>query len=105
EPDGTLFLNVQHPSGMNYYPFNRGVVGVVTGYSAGDRFTPVDVPTGDAAHKLVVADGEYQMLARAGEAIPGSMGEVFGEIDSATGDLMNRCNNPDGNMFLPVGDG
>ena len=30
--DGTLFFNVQHPSGMNPAPFNRGVVGVVNGF-------------------------------------------------------------------------
>ena len=102
EDDGTLFLNAQHPSGMNYYPFNRGVIGVVTGFSAGDDFTPIEIPTGADTRKLVVASGAYQALARAGDAIPASMGEVYGEINSATGELMNRCNNPDGNMFLPI---
>lgn len=102
EPNGTLFTNVQHPSPMNMHPFNRGVVGVVTGYKAGDDFSSVAIPTGDDLHKVTLAAGAYQILARVGDAIPDSMGQLFGEIPTADGSVMMRCNNPDGNMFLPT---
>ncbi|MFN8440198.1 MAG: DUF839 domain-containing protein [Caldilineaceae bacterium] len=102
EPNGQLFMNVQHPSPMNVYPYNRGVIGAVNGYVAGDDFTAIDIPTGDAAHQVVLASGEYQVLARVGEAIPGSDNELYGEIKDADGNKMMLCNNPDGNMFLPT---
>lgn len=101
-PNGALFANVQHPSPMNTYPFNRGVVGTVTGYVAGDDFKPVDLPKGADMHKVKIASGEYQMLARVGDAIPGSEGETFGTIQDAEGNKQSLCNNPDGNMFLPT---
>ncbi len=102
EPNGTVFFNVQHPSPMNVYPYNRAVVGVVTGYVAGDDFTPVDLPEGVDMHRVHVAAGEYQTLARVNEPIPGSQDVNFGEIFDATGVKMSLCNNPDGNMFLPT---
>jgi len=46
EPDGTVFLNIQHPAATNLYPFNRATSGVITGFKAGDDFTPVPVPRG-----------------------------------------------------------
>lgn len=103
-PNGALFTNVQHPAPMNIYPFTRGLVGVVTGYVAGDDFTPVDLPKGADAHRVKLASGEYQVLARVGEAIPGSDGESFGEIRDVKGDKQKLCNTPDGNMFLPTDD-
>ncbi len=102
EANGTLFMNIQHPSPMNAYPFTRGLVGVIHGYVAGDDFTAIPAPEGADAHRVVVAGGDYQILARVGEAIPGSQGETYGEILAADGRVMNRCNTPDGNMFLPT---
>lgn len=99
--DGTLFLNVQHPNGTNAYPFNRGTIGIVTGYKAGASFTPVGVPTGDDTKRLIIASGEYQVLGRAGNNIPGT-DQVFGQVTNADGSLVSTCNNPDGNMFLPT---
>ncbi len=32
--NGTVMFNVQHPSGTNPPPYNRGVVGVVNGFKA-----------------------------------------------------------------------
>jgi len=101
--DGTIFFNVQHPSAMNSYPYNRGVVGVVNGYKAGEPFTPLPVPTGDDMHVVKVAAGEYQVLARVGELIPQDVrGHRFGQVYRPDGSLQLVCNNPDGNMFLPV---
>ncbi|MCY7420038.1 MAG: DUF839 domain-containing protein, partial [Chloroflexi bacterium] len=103
EPDGTMFLNIQHPSATNTYPFNRATVGVINGYKAGDAFTPVAVPTGDAMRTLTMASGTYQVLARTGEPIPGALhGQTFGAITAPDGKVIDICNNPDGNMYLPT---
>lgn len=103
EPDGTMFLNVQHPAASDSYPFDVATVGVITGFRAGDAFTPVPVPTGDAMQTLTVAAGEYQVLARTGEPMPGALsGPRFGAITAADGSLIEVCNKPDGNMYLPT---
>jgi len=103
EPNGTISLNIQHPSATNVYPYNRATVGVITGYQAGDDFTSLAVPTGDDMKSLTLAAGTYQVLARTGEAFPGDLdGSFFGQIKTATGSTLNVCNNPDGNMFLPT---
>ena len=100
--NGTLFMNVQHPDGANLYPYNRGLVGVVTGYTAGDDFEALAVPEGDAMHMAQVAAGEYQILGRAGVGIVNStQSSKFGQIDMAD-DSMMLCNDPDGNMYLPM---
>lgn len=102
EANGQLFLNMQHPSPDNVYPFNSGTVGAVVGYKAGDDFTPVGIPSRDDALRVVLASGEYQVLARVGDAIPGDSGVQFGQILTAEGKTLTVCNNPDGNMFLPL---
>ena len=104
EPDGTIFLNVQHPSPTNVYPYNRATVGVITGFKAGDDFTAISVPSGDDMKSLQIAAGEYQVLARTGEVLPANVNGAFvGQILDATGEkTLNVCNNPDGNMFLPT---
>ncbi|MEP6986549.1 MAG: alkaline phosphatase PhoX, partial [Chloroflexota bacterium] len=103
EPNGTLFLNIQHPSATNVYPYNRATVGVITGFKAGDDFTPVSIPTGDDMKTLKLASGQYQVLARAGETLPNDTTNAFaGQITRADGGTLNTCNNPDGNMFLPT---
>ncbi len=99
---GTLFMNVQHPDGVNLYPYTRGTIGVVTGFTAGDDFEAVAVPTGNDAHKVVVAAGEYQVLARMGSPIPNALDDArMGQLDMADG-TVDFCNNPDGNMYLPM---
>lgn len=99
----TVFMNVQHPSAMNQYPYNRGVVGVINGFKATDFFTPIAAPTGDQMHTVTVAAGEYQALGRVGEVIPETpSGGRFGQINTKNGGLMQICNHPDGNMFLPT---
>ncbi len=101
--DDTIFFNVQHPSGMNVHPFNRGVVGVVNGFKATESFEPLPVPSGADMHRVMVAAGEYQVLARVGELIPHDIyGQRFGQVNRLDGTLQNVCNNPDGNMFLPT---
>ena len=42
--DGAMFFNAQHPSARSGYPYNRGVIGVVTGFKAGDAFEPWPYP-------------------------------------------------------------
>lgn len=99
--DGTVFMNTQHPGAMNIHPYNRGTIGVVTGYKAG-RELALDVPTGDDARRVMVAAGQYQVLGRVGEPLPGDLkGEHFGQPTFADGTFA-LSNNPDGNMFLPT---
>lgn len=102
--DGTLFFNVQHPSAMSKYPYNRGVVGVVNGFNANkDDFKPIKVPKGDDILDVNVAAGTYQVLARVGGEIPNDpYGHRFGQVDKMDGSLKIMCNHPDGNMFLPI---
>ena len=102
---GTLFMNIQHPDATNLYPFNRGTVGVVTGFNANtDDFTELAVPQGDAQKQAQVAAGEYSVIGRVGDAIPSAPGgPSFGEINAVqTGEHLFFCNDPDGNMFLPT---
>jgi secreted PhoX family phosphatase len=63
--DGSLFFNVQHPSGANPYPYNRGLVGVVNGFKATDDFTALAAPEGADRQRVMTAAGEYQILGRA----------------------------------------
>jgi secreted PhoX family phosphatase len=101
--DGTLFFNVQHPSGVNPHPYNRGLVGVVNGFKATDEFTDLPVPEGADRNKVMVAAGEYQILGRVGNPIAESMtGARFGEIHDVDGSAMGFCNQPDSNMYLPT---
>jgi hypothetical protein len=95
-------MNIQHPDATNIYPYNRATIGVVTGYRAGQDFRTVGVPTGDAAHRITLAAGEYQVLGRYGEAVPGDLdGARFGRQVNADG-TFSTANSPDGNMFLPT---
>ena len=100
---GDIFFNAQHPSAMNPYPYNHGLFGVVNGFKATDSFTALAAPKAEKA--ISVAKGNYQILGRSGELIPGDFrGQRFGQIDTLAGNLMTVCNHPDGNMFLPTDD-
>ena len=104
-PDGSLFFNVQHPSPYALYPYNRGIIGVVKGFNANeDSFEAIDVPQGDDQLTVVVPEGmEYQVLGRAGDPIPSAPdGAVFGELIRVDGTTQGICNQPDGNMYLPL---
>ncbi len=101
-PTGTVFMNVQHPDPTNIYPFNRGIIGVVTGFNANtDDFSAAAVPQGGAQKQPHVAAGQYQMLGRVGDLLPEATdGSSFGEITTVSGQALSFCNDPDGNMFL-----
>ncbi len=105
--NGTLFFSNQHPDATNLYPYNAGTVVAVTGFNANtDDFEPIAVPEGDAQLVVGVAAGELQVLARSGDPIPNSFaGQVFGGIYRPDGSLQYVSNDPDGLMWLPVGDG
>ena len=100
--DDVLF-NVQHPSAMSKFPYNRGVVGIVNGFKADDSFSEVGVPKGDDIFDVKIAAGDFQVLARVGEPIPNDVyGDRFGQVNRLDGTLKEMCNHPDGNMFLPI---
>ena len=100
---GDIFFNAQHPSGMSIYPYNRGVIGAVVGFKATDDFESLPVPTGDDAKVVKVAKGQYQVLARVGDTIPNDIyAQRVGQVNTLAGALQLMCNQPDGNMFLPI---
>jgi secreted PhoX family phosphatase len=105
--DGTLFFSNQHPDATDLYPYNAGTVVVINGFNANtDDFEPIEVPEGDAQLTMGVAAGEIQLIARSGDPIPASFsGDVFGGIYRPDGSLQEVSNDPDGLMWLPVGDG
>ncbi|MBK8022129.1 MAG: DUF839 domain-containing protein [Chloroflexi bacterium] len=106
-PNGTLFFSNQHPSATNLYPYNAGSVYAVVGFNANtDTFEEIAVPEGEAQLVAGVAAGELQLIARSGDPIPGSFSDqVFGGIYRPDGTLQYVNNDPDGLMWLPVGDG
>jgi secreted PhoX family phosphatase len=99
-PLGDIFVNIQHPSGMNPFPYNRGIIGAVVGFEATQVFESLPAPVRPVT-EMTIASGTYQILARSGETIPGDIfGQRFGQISNLAGSILNICNNPDGNMFL-----
>ena len=103
--DGTVMFNVQHPSGMNPAPYNRGLLGIVNGYKATDDFTAMAVPEGADQARVMVAAGAYQILGRVGEAIPSDyQNSRFGEVLRGDGSRDSICNQPDANMFVQTMD-
>lgn len=106
-PDGTVFMNVQHPLEDNQDPFNVATIGMIRGFNAADNFDSVGVPTTeDDMTTVTLAAGDYQVLGRTGDVFPNSSdGEsIIGAIVAHDGAILDVCNNPDGNIFLPTGD-
>lgn len=100
-PDGDMFLNAQHPSAMNPYPYNRGLVGAISGFNTKDDFTELPVPQGADMHMTKVAKGRYNILARVGEPIPNEIqGNRIGQVNDINGDPLKMCNHPDGNVYV-----
>lgn len=106
-PNGTLFFSNQHPDATNLYPYNAGSVYAVVGFDANsDTFEEIAVPEGDDQLVAGVAAGELQLIARSGDPIPNSFSnQVFGGIYRPDGSLQYVNNDPDGLMWLPIGDG
>jgi secreted PhoX family phosphatase len=106
-PSGTVMFSNQHPSATNIYPFNAGTVLAVVGFNANtDTFEEIAVPEGDAQLVAAVAAGELQVIARSGDPIPNSFSnDVFGGIYRPDGSLQQVSNDPDGLMWLPIGNG
>ncbi len=102
--NGTLFLNYQHPASSNIEPFNASGIGVVNGFNANtDDFEPITMPEGEAKQMVGIAAGEYQILGRAGKAIPNAPDDMeFGQIINGDGETVSACHNTDGNMYLPT---
>jgi hypothetical protein len=101
---GVVFFNVQHPTAMAKYPYNRGCVVVVNGFNANtDDFTSLPMPQGDDILDVKVAKGTAQVLARVGNLIPNDpYSSRFGQVNNLDGTMAIMCNHPDGNMFLPI---
>ena len=92
---GDLFMNIQHPEADNTAPYDKGTVGVFSGFNANtDDFTELAYD-GSAQKELKFAAGKYNVLGRAGE-------QGLGVISNADGSTKNS-NNPDANMLLTTG--
>ncbi|MBI5931341.1 MAG: DUF839 domain-containing protein [Chloroflexi bacterium] len=102
QPDGTLFLNFQHPDAGSIAPYNQPLIGVVTGFKAGDAFESLPLPSGDDTRRLVLAAGEYTILGYVGNPISATSTELLGSITNPNGESILACPAPDGNMFLPI---
>ena len=92
---GDLFMNIQHPGKDNTAPYNKGTVGVFSGFNANtDDFTnlPYD---GTPQPTLRHAAGQYKVLGQSGE-------QGVGVIPFADG-TSGVANNPDGNMLITTG--
>lgn len=102
-PAGDLVFSIQHPSAINQYPYTRATVMIINNFNSNDDFEPVEVPSGDDMHTLVVAKGTPQVLIRPGEAIPNDLyAQRYGQIERMDGSLMEICNLPDANIFIPT---
>ena len=94
---GDLFMNVQHPNATNTAPYDKGTVGVFSGFNAHtDDFTPLAFD-GAAPTTLLMAAGGYNVLARSGEGGAGVIRNADGSSQTS--------NKPDANMLLPLGSG
>lgn len=102
--NGTVFWNIQHPSAMNIYPFNASSIGVIAGFNAyEDEITEISMPEGDEKLVARTAVGEYQVLQRNGDPLPGDpYGRVAGQVVRADGETQFFCNQADGNMWIPT---
>jgi secreted PhoX family phosphatase len=105
--DGSLFFNVQHPDPANAPPFDRGVIGVVTGVDFRGlprRFGALDLNVAQHDPERVhVALGSYQVLARGGQPLP--QGGELGVPRSAAGKPLTDGSKPDFNAYLPQAEG
>ena len=102
--NGRFFFNVQHPSGANDQPYDKGTVGALTGANLNDLprdFASVAVPdTEDGNETVHTAVGRYQPLANGGD--PTDNGEQLGVPYSADGTPMTSGDTPDYNGFIPA---
>lgn len=110
-PDGSLFVNVQHPRSRNTATdqdgmvFNKGTVGVVVGAdfrNLGD-VEPLQLPASSLEKEVVrTALGRYQVLAQTGDVLLD--GKRMGDIVAADGTtLLYSSDNADSNQVVADG--
>jgi secreted PhoX family phosphatase len=105
---GDLFFNAQHPADSNMEPYNRAMIGVVTGLDINElpaSFEAVKVPETDAEKQsITTALGSYQVIAKEGDfdkAVPGGLGAIMSADSSKT---LRQSNDPDFNAYVPLND-
>ncbi|WP_291426766.1 alkaline phosphatase PhoX [Deinococcus sp.] len=92
---GDLFMNIQHPSSGNTAPYDKGTVGVFSGFNANtDDFTELPYD-GTAQNALKFAAGKYNILGQSGVSGLGVIKNADGTSKTST--------NPDANMLLSTG--
>jgi secreted PhoX family phosphatase len=105
-PAGDLFFNSQHPADTNAAPYNRAIVGVVSGLNI--KELPADVEaiavpeTDEEKQSIRTALGEYQILAQENDfekQIPGGLG---GMMASDGQEEILQSNDPDFNAYVPL---
>ncbi|WP_261664457.1 alkaline phosphatase PhoX [Deinococcus sp. Marseille-Q6407] len=92
---GDLFMNIQHPGKNVAAPYNKGTVGVFSGFNANrDDFTELAYD-GTSQPTLRHAAGQYTVLVQSGENGAGVITNADGSSEVST--------NPDANMLVPTG--
>ena len=103
--NGDLFFNVQHPDPTNAPPFNRGIIGVITGVdfrTLPQRLEPIGLDAAQHEPEQVhVALGAYQVLAQGGQTL--ADGEL-GVVRALNGKPLTDGSMPDFNAYLAQGD-
>lgn len=104
-PQGELFLNAQHPGGKNTLRDDAppALIGYLQGFDSGYSGPGLALPAAGDQTDVVVVQGAYVTLARAGDAM--GSGQVLGGIYDTSGALMYVSNAPDFNGFVPSGAG
>ncbi|NND92749.1 MAG: DUF839 domain-containing protein [Granulosicoccus sp.] len=101
---GDILLNAQHPGGKNTFRDDAppALLGYLHGFDAAS-FTAgsMAVPEEGQRDGVSVADGQYIILGKAGDAL--GSGQVLGGVYDVKGDLMYISNAPDFNGFVPTG--
>ncbi len=101
---GEIFVNAQHVGGSNYYKKDGAPaqIGYIDGFDPASFSGPgVEIPPEDDRATVHVAQGEYVVLARAGDKL--GDGKVMGGVYDTAGNLMYVSNAPDFNGFIPTG--
>ena len=103
---GDLFFNAQHPADRNAEPYDRAIIGGVTGYDMNQlprSFEGLAVPASDAEKQSIqVALGNYQIIGRSGDfadVVPGGLGTIMNHDGSRR---LLLSSGPDFNAYIPI---
>jgi len=103
-PSGDFFFSIQHPSDTNKPPHNKATIGVVKGVDMNRlpaHFADCPLPRGQEKQGVKVALGQFQIIARQGDKLPGMPYGLGALLDAAGETVLVDSDKPDLNIFLP----